>query len=201
MTPPMARARNRVAREGADPVLDPVPVPLRPEREGGPRPRGSLVPGTRRHGERNRPVERHEEKEDRHEDHDPPRRWAVRVFPRVSVERRLRKRVFWKLHESTVDEEKKRCNTTGGGLHSATTGGELRLGTRPRQEPLQWKIFWGTLVLGIIVVVVTGVFALLANVAHGFASVILYIVAVILGLISVSIVTGGQATVYEKLVG
>jgi hypothetical protein len=65
----------------------------------------------------------------------------------------------------------------------------------------KWKIFWGTLVLAIIVVVVTGIFGFLASIAHGFASVILYIVAAIMGLISVSILTGGQATVYEKLVG
>lgn len=64
----------------------------------------------------------------------------------------------------------------------------------------KWKIFWANLVLVIIVVVAVGIFGLLASKAHGVGSVILYIITAILSLISSSILTGTQATLYEKLV-
>ena len=63
----------------------------------------------------------------------------------------------------------------------------------------KWKIFWADLILLVIIVVVTGIFALLASKAGGVASVILYIITGILGLISCSISTGAWATLYEKL--
>ena len=63
------------------------------------------------------------------------------------------------------------------------------------------KVFFVGLVLAIIVYIVVGVFAYIASKAGGAASVILYIIAVILGLISTSILIGAQATLYEKLVG
>jgi hypothetical protein len=64
----------------------------------------------------------------------------------------------------------------------------------------KWTIFGGELILLIIVFVVTGLFAYLGEVIHGFAGVIFYIIAVILYFISASIMTGAQATIYEKLV-
>ena len=65
----------------------------------------------------------------------------------------------------------------------------------------KWTIFGGEIVLTIIVVVVIGIFALLGNKTHGVTSVIFYLIMAILYFVSASILTGAQATIYEKLAG
>ncbi|HVP18459.1 MAG TPA: hypothetical protein VMU36_05630 [Spirochaetia bacterium] len=63
----------------------------------------------------------------------------------------------------------------------------------------KWTIFGGEAILAIIAYVVIGIFYYLSTATHGAGSVVLYIITVILYLISLSILTGAQATIYERL--
>jgi hypothetical protein len=65
----------------------------------------------------------------------------------------------------------------------------------------KWTIFGGEIVLGLICGVAVGIFGGIGAAIGGGVGIILYIIAAILGLISMSVLTGAQATVYEKLAG